>query len=431
MTDYAGCGTTAGMKIDPKKVTVGVVVLASLCALTALAAPSGQVPWYSVVPPLVAIVTAFVTQRVMVSLGLAIVIGGVLTELPHLTQGIQPWLAGLFTSLRFISLDFVPFDEAGQWFIPEAVFIVGFVVVIFAMIEILVKGGGFSGVVVMLLRFIKTRRSAEFVTSLLGISCFIDDYTNAIVVGSAMRPITDRYGVSREKLAFLVDATSAPIAGLAVISTWIAVEVGLFNEVAAQLEIGQSGYAMFFDALRYRFYCVFMILFVFLHILFKQDFGPMRSAQRVSLVPGDRDMALSLRQGRARSALVPLAGLIVFHLIALWVAGAGPERLQAGASAANWAYWRDTISAVPSSSRILFYSSCFGLALTCLCVGVWEKLSRPEMLRSAIKGAKKGLLPVMILCLAWALKNCCDRTKSSGGSRKKKCSKRWSSRKRP
>jgi len=370
-------------------------------------------PWYSVVPPLLAITAAFVARRVAVSLGLAIVVGGLLTQWPYLTQGLQPWLEGAKTTLGFVTQEFTLFNESGQFSVPESVFILGFVVVIFAMIEILVQAGGFNGVVRILLRFVKTRRSAEFVTSVLGISCFIDDYTNAIVVGSAMRPITDRYGVSREKLAFLVDATSAPIAGLAVISTWIAYEVGLFTDVAAHLEIDQNGYGMFFDALGYRFYCVFMILFVFMHVLFGQDFGPMKAAQRAT-DPGaalrlDREESdASIRQGKARTALVPLLGLIVFHVCALWVAGDGLEKLRAGMHASSWSYWRDTISDVPSSSRILFYSSCMGAGLAVLCVRLWEEQSASDIIRALCSGAKKGLLPVKILVLAWSLKNCCN-----------------------
>lgn len=117
-----------------------------------------------------------------------------------------------------------------------------------------------------LLRWVKGGKSAQLATALMGILCFIDDYTSAIIVGSMMQPITDRYRVSRQKLAFLVDATSAPIAGLAVVSTWIAYEVGLLGQIADELHIDKSGYSMFFDALSFRFYCLLMIAFVLLHI---------------------------------------------------------------------------------------------------------------------------------------------------------------------
>jgi len=310
----------------------------------------------------------------------------------------------------------VPVYEGGQFQVPGNLFILGFVVVIFAVVELLIQAGGFNGVVRLLLKRVKSRRSAEFICAILGVSCFIDDYTNAIVVGSAMRPITDRYGVSREKLAFLVDATSAPIAGLAVISTWIAYEVGLFTDIAGELGIDKSGYALFFDALSFRFYCVLMIGFVFLLILIGRDFGPMKWAQdRCDL--GDREDGLEglhIEPGLARSALIPMGGLIVFHMIALWLAGGGAAKLQAGQSLLSWTHWYQAISDVPSSSRILLYSSTFGLFLAVLCATLCEHVPWSQIVRSIGIGFRKGLLPVVILILAWSMKNCCSALNTGG-----------------
>ena len=94
-----------------------------------------------------------------------------------------------------------------------------------------------------------------------------------------MRPVTDRFKISREKLAFLVDATSAPIASLAVISTWIVYEVDLFAKTAETVGINREGYSMFFDSIVFRFYSILMLGFVFGHIIFGSDFGPMKKAQ--------------------------------------------------------------------------------------------------------------------------------------------------------
>ena len=329
------------------------------------------------------------------------------------------WWTGLKTSLGFVT-DTVPVWEGGRFQVPENLFILGFVVVIFAVVELLIQAGGFNGVVRLLLKRVKSRRSAEFICAILGVSCFIDDYTNAIVVGSAMRPITDRYGVSREKLAFLVDATSAPIAGLAVISTWIAYEVGLFKDIAVELGIDKSGYALFFDALSFRFYCVLMIAFVFLLILIGRDFGPMKRAQdRCELANkglGGRAAldGLHIEPGLARSALIPMGGLIAFHMIALWLAGGGVAKLQAGQSLLDWTHWRQAISDVPSSSQILLYSSSFGLFLAVTCAALCERVSWSQIARSIGVGFGKGLLPVVILILAWSMKNCCSALNTGG-----------------
>ena len=402
---------------------IGCVIFWGVCGLVAWWAEGRVDPevayWYSVVPPLLAIVTAFVTQHVMVSLGVAILVGGLLTQWPHLHEGATAWGVGLMASLGFVA-DTVPVYKGGQFRVPENLYILGFVVVIFAVVELLIQAGGFNGVVRLLLRRVKSRRSAEFICAVLGVSCFIDDYTNAIVVGSAMRPITDRYGVSREKLAFLVDATSAPIAGLAVISTWIAYEVGLFSDIAAELGIQKNGYALFFDALSFRFYCVLMIGFVFLLILIGRDFGPMRRAQSrceladKNLGQGASLEGLHIEPGLARSALIPMGGLIVFHMIVLWLVGGGVEKLQAGQSLLDWTHWRQAISDVPSSAQILLFSSCFALVLAVLCAWLCERISWMQMLRSIGIGFRKGLLPVVILILAWSMKNCCSALNTGG-----------------
>ena len=162
------------------KGVVGIGVFWGVCGLVAWWA-SGRVDpevahWYSVVPPLLAIVTAFVTQHVMVSLGLAILAGGLLTQWPHLGEGAAAWWAGLKASVGFMT-ETVPVYEGGRFQVPENLFILGFVVVIFAVVELLIQAGGFNGVVRLLLKRVKSRRSAEFICAILGVSCFIDDYS--------------------------------------------------------------------------------------------------------------------------------------------------------------------------------------------------------------------------------------------------------------
>ena len=113
----------------------------------------------------------------------------------------------------------------------------------------------------------------------MGIVIFIGDYSNAMLVGPTMRPLTDHHRVSREKLAFLVDSTSAPIAGLAFVSTWIGYEVGLFEDISGTLGLGRDGYSMFFDALSFRFYCVLTIIFVIVNAISGRDYGAMHQAE--------------------------------------------------------------------------------------------------------------------------------------------------------
>ncbi|UCD49596.1 MAG: hypothetical protein JSW27_18945 [Phycisphaerales bacterium] len=422
------------------KLIGALVVVTAVCGLAAwlgrTSETNSDVFWYSVVPPVLAIVLAFLTRRVLPSLGVAILTGGLLTHVPRAPVSSAAWLEGFKTSAGHITAT-----------VTDSTYlqILAFIPPIFVMIEILVASGGFRGIILWLLRWIKGRRSAQVATALMGILCFIDDYTNAIVVGSMMQPITDRFRISREKLAFLVDATSAPIAGLAVISTWIAYEVGLLGQIGGSLGIGKSGYAMFFDALSFRFYCLLMIAFVFVHILMGRDFGPMKTAQEQAHTNGppgtdeEQETASSTSvangSGRAINALVPLAGLVLFHFTGLWFDGttklrddlhqwqtqsrttaaeemtAMPVDIEA-LSPASWVYWREVIGHAEHTPLVLACASSFGLTLALIFSQLFGSLSRSVIIQCFKRGVARAMIPSVILILAWSLKNCCDTLKT-------------------
>jgi Na+/H+ antiporter NhaC len=423
-----------------------VVVLGAICILTASILPHAEQDsqtalWYSVIPPLLAIALAFLTRHVVLSLGIAIVVGGLLTYVPQAPQSAIAWFEG--------------FEAAGMFVVGSVtnktnLQIISFVPPIFVMIEIVIASGGFKGIINWLLKWVKGGKSAQSATALMGILCFIDDYTNAIVVGSMMQPITDRFRVSREKLAFLVDATSAPIAGLAVISTWIAYEVGLLGAVGQELGIDKSGYSMFFDALSFRFYCLLMIVFVFVHILMGREFGPMKTAQekaqsREPPAENGADLSktlndpilrpLSQRPGRALNALIPIAGLLIFNMTGLWFDGTSQlekdlldwqtESLTTPAesmppkpvdietlSPVSWVYWRQVIGHVENSPLVLACAALFGLSLAVVCARLSGSLQLSVMRGCFWRGIKRAMIPIVILILAWSLKNCCDSLKT-------------------
>jgi len=418
------------------KIAAAATVFAGVCALAAWFGRAEETEtgavWYSVIPPLLAIVLAFLTRRVLPSLGIAILTGGLLSHVPPTPLSAGAWFEGFKTSATHVTATVTDVTYLQ---------ILAFIPPIFVMIEILIASGGFRGIIVWLLRWIKGRKSAQAATALMGILCFIDDYTNAIVVGSMMQPITDRFRISREKLAFLVDATSAPIAGLAVVSTWIAFEVGLLGQIGGTLGIGKSGYAMFFDALSFRFYCLLMIAFVFLHILLDCDFGPMKTAQKTALAnePGDKDAASqevgptpsANRSDRAFKALVPLAGLVLFHFTGLWFDGTATlkddmqqwqtlsqttalEEMPAKPvdietlSPGSWIYWREVIGHATHTPLCLACASSFGLTLALIFSQLCGSLSRPVIVQCFKRGIRRAMIPFVILIMAWSLKNCCD-----------------------
>ncbi len=413
------------------RVIVATAVFAVLCVLAAWLAPAGaQGPdaavWYSVIPPLLAIVLAFLTRHVLPSLGIAIVAGGLLSGVPQAPLSAAAWFEGFATSTDHVTATITD---------PTYLQILAFIPPIFVMIEILIASGGFRGIIIWLLRWIKGRKSAQAATALMGILCFIDDYTNAIVVGSMMQPITDRFRISREKLAFLVDATSAPIAGLAVISTWIAYEVGLLGQIGGSLGIGKSGYAMFFDALSFRFYCMLMIAFVFTHIIMRRDFGPMKAAeeraQTTEREENSTQPSSSIEKGRAINALVPLAGLLLFHFTGLWLDGTTKlkedmQQWQAQSrttpaeqmpekpvdietlSPASLTYWREVIGHAENTPLVLACASLFGLTLALIFSQLFGKISRAVIIQCFKRGVRRAMIPFVILILAWSLKNSCD-----------------------
>ena len=401
------------------KIAIVIFILGLGCGLLAYFFPRSEenpstAMWYSIVPPMLAILLAFLTHHVLLSLGIAIVTGGFLTSVPQAPLSIDAWLQGL----RAISTCVRDTVTSGT-----NLLILAFIPPIFIMIEIIMASGGFRGIILWLLKWVKAGRSAQLATALMGVLCFIDDYASAIIVGSMMQPITDRFRVSREKLAFLVDATSAPVSGLAIVSTWIAYEVGLFADVGRELGIEKTGYSMFFDALSFRFYCLLMLFFVFVHIIAKRDFGPMKTAEKLAAA-GDlareqqentsddaagKDMPQPTRQtGRAINALVPLGGLILFHMSGLWIDGDGPAKFREGGSLLSWIYWREVISNAKNSNIVLFSAAIFGMMLALLCGLIFGSLRFPVICKCFERGIKRAIMPSFILILAWSLKNCCE-----------------------
>lgn len=424
--------------MKPKKVIKIAVVIITLglgCGLLAYFSPQGgedqsAVVWYSIVPPMLAILLAFLTQHVLLSLGVAIIAGGFLSSVPQAPLSAGAWMLGLRTAVTYVT------DTVTS---STNLLVLSFIPPIFIMIEVIMASGGFRGIILWLLKWVKGRKSAQAVTALMGVLCFIDDYTNAIVVGSMMQPMTDRFRVSREKLAFLVDATSAPVAGIAVVSTWIAYEVGLLRQIAEKLQIDKSGYSLFFDALSFRFYCLLMIVFVFVQIFMDRDFGPMRAAQeraKVEDLPGKNGIQDSEHtSGRAINALVPLVGLLLFHFTGLWFDGTSKlkndmlqwqaESLTAAAenmppkpvniealSPGSWIYWREVIGHAENSSLVLACAALFGLTLALIFSQIFGSLGLPVIINCFKRGFRRAMVPFVILITAWSLKNCCDDLKT-------------------
>ena len=313
--------------------------------------------------------------------------------------------------------------DPGSWEVTDNQLILAHVVLIMAMISVMLIAGGLQGVASWLARFARTTRSTKLVTMAAGLVIFIDDYANTMIIGSTLRPVTDRQRISREKLAFLVDATAAPIAGIAVISTWIGYEVGLLSEMAGQLGIARDGYSMFFDALGFRFYCIGMIGFVFFNALSDRDFGPMAAAERRAretgklVADGELPLAtLSMASAKPHSearvfatvAVVPLLALLLAFLGRLWFDSGGTARLATDPmSLLRLSVWREVFSTV-DGIPLLAYASAVGFLTAGLLAVVMARIPLRALTRAIAMGVRASMLPVSVLILAWSLKRACD-----------------------
>ena len=405
--------------INPKKIGISIVLFVLLCiiarnqGLTVL--PTDKIgAWYSVIPPLVAVFLAFITHRIVVSLFSAILVGGLLTTLTQ-SVSLSSFGSGLLAGGTFV------FNSASD---KTNIQILVFVSFVMAMIAVLIASGGLQGMVEWLTKFVKGRKSAQAMAALSGVAMFIDDYANTMLIGSSMRPVTDKYKISREKLAFIVDATSAPIAGIAVISTWIGYEVGLFGDVGKSLGIASDGYSMFFDALVFRFYCILMLAFVLINAFSGEDYGPMKKAQKRALESGELSAkdakpitsafaSKAEQHPKARinglAALVPIVGLLTFLLGGIWVLGKGAET----GSIVSFTAWKAAIGSA-DSILLLVYASGLGLGLAIVSALGLARLQLGYVLKAAWLGFVGSILPLTILVLAWSLKGSCDALLTGG-----------------
>ena len=241
-----------------------------------------------------------------------------------------------------------------------------FTATMLGMVQVAVAGGGFAALARRIsgdagVDRAKAARRTRMSTWLLGLGIFFDDYANALVVGSSMRPLADRTGVSRAKLAFLVDATSAAVAGMAIVSTWVGFEVGLLGDLsihfgdltgAAAGETGEaaasSGYAIFLALVPYRFYCFSILALAGLIAWSGRDFGPMlRAERRMVLEDGDQGAAAAAADSGAEGAhwldaVLPVGSVLAGVIgIDLWLGraaeGGALARFIAGAEAGGLA----------------------------------------------------------------------------------------------
>ena len=355
---------------------------------------------WSILPPLLAIGLALLLRQVIPALFLGLWFGAwvvVGLDLPGL------WSALLTSFDTYIVGAMADSDQAS---------IVLFSMMIGGMVGIISANGGMLGVVARISRVAHNARRTALATWAMGMAIFFDDYANTLVVGNTMRPMTDRMRISREKLAYIVDSTAAPIACLALVTTWIGYQVGLVQNAVDKIgDYDESGYWIFLQSLPYSFYPILALIFVLLVIYTGRDFGPMRTAERRARATGEvapPDSPLQTGQAenlqvradhevphRALNAALPVLVLVLTVIAGLWVTGkAAADDPDPGLRA---------IIGSADSYRALLWGSLLGVVAALALTLGQRILSMDETVQAWYRGARSMLMAMIVLLLAWSL----------------------------
>ena len=369
---------------------------------------------FTLIPPIVAILLAFITKNVVISLFIGVLSGGFILNLTGFN---------VFGALTQAFLDFI--DRAlNSLSDPWNAGIVMQVLVIGGVINLVAKMGGAKAIAEALAKKAKTAKSAQLITWFLGICVFFDDYANSLIVGPIMRPVADKMKISRERLAFIIDATAAPIAGLAIISTWIGLEVSLISEGFESIGVEASGFGVFLQTIPYRFYNILILAFIVITIITLREFGPMRKAEisarklkdltneEIAVTSSHMD-ELEPKEGVKLSiwnAIVPIGALIISAIVAFYYSGY--SSIMAGDDIAIKAIVTNSplsfkaileVFAASDASIALLQSAIFSTVVA-IVMAVWKKIfTISEAIEVWIDGMKGLIITAVILILAWSL----------------------------
>ena len=375
-------------------VTVLAVGLGLLYALGPVAAPMPL--WMSVLPPLVAIAMALLIKEVVSSLFVGILSG---TFLMALYGGASPAAALGGGLLRVVDTYVV-----GSLYDADHVMIIVFTLVIGGMVRIVTANGGMMGVVNWLSRRARGPRSGQLMTFLMDLCIFFDDYSNTLVVGNTMRPIADKLRVSREKLSYIVDSTSAPVVAVAFVTTWIGAELSYIQDGISAIGLEASAYSVFFHSLAYSFYPFLTLGFVLMLIFSGRDFGPMlaaeRKARRTSTVGMEKPAGAS-KPAHIVDALIPLAVLIFGTIIGLVATGYDAE-IWNDSGTGFFSKLSATIGAA-NSYQALLWASVLSLIVAIVMTLLRGSLKFSEIMEEMVEGFKSMFNAVLILTMAWAI----------------------------
>ena len=379
------------MKKNIKRTAVLSVVLVLMSAITVFGAeqteeyvPAVYATFWALVPPVVAIGLALITKEVYSSLFIGVLMGGI-----------------LYSGFSFEGTITHIFEDGMINVLSDSynVGILIFLVILGTMVCLMNRAGGSAAFGQFAADHIKGRVGAELATILLGCLIFIDDYFNCLTVGSVMRPVTDKFKVSRAKLAYLIDATAAPICIIAPISSWAAAVTGFVE--------GEDGFSIFVRAIPYNFYAILTIVMMIGMVLLRTEFGSMKFHEKNALkgdlytTPGrpydtEKQPEVSVR-GTVLDLLIPIISLIICCMVGMLYTG-------------GFFSGEDFVTAFSQSdaSLGLTMGSFFGLLITIGLYQVRRVLKFSECMACIPEGFKSMVPAIMILSFAWTLKAMTD-----------------------
>ncbi len=361
-----------------------------------------DVGWLAVLPALIAIAAALLFRQVIVALFLGVWLGGWIVT-GDLALG---WFTSLFATVQVYVLGALADGDHAA--------IIIFTLMIGGTVGLIQKNGGTAAIVDVATRWARSAGRGQMATAILGTAVFFDDYANTLIVGGTMRPITDRLRVSREKLAYIVDSTAAPVACLALTTTWIGYEVGLIGTAIAALpDYDEGAYSVFLNSIPYSFYPILALFFVYLIAGSRRDFGPMLAAERRARQtgqlyrPGSNAEAAEAESDlmtpppdapkRLVNAVLPIGVLVVGVIVGLVLTGRAAVAEGGGEMTIT-----NVIGDANSYTAMMWASLASVLTAVALTVGQ-KILTLEKAVEAWYMGMRTMLLAVIILVLAWAL----------------------------
>lgn len=338
--------------------------------------------WMSILPPLIAITLALVTKEVYSSLFIGLFSGMLVYS--------------FFAGGSLLSAVSMTFDMMCSKIADNAYMII-FLALLWAVVMLVSKSGGSQAYGRWAGQKLHTKRSAAFATSLLGILIFIDDGFNCLTVGTVMRPITDKLHISREKLAYIIDATAAPVCIIAPVSSWA---------VAVASEVSQTGgFNIFLSTIPYNFYAIFTIIMVFYISYSGRDFGPMKKAEEEAMSKAAGAGAASAHEegkGHVIDLVLPILVLIICAILGMAYVGGFFDGVS----------FSEAIGANPTAGLSL---GAFAGLVTALILYIPRKIMKPkEFMETIVSGIGSIVPPMLILILSWSLGGVCRQLIGTG-----------------